>query len=162
MDFARERMRLLGDLPCGVYEPLEPGLLPPLYLAFRADASEPTEVVHNNLRTRFLQGEPAVLEAMRRLAELTVAGRAALIARDPLRLAALVDQNFELRRSICQIAAPHLQMIEVARACGASAHFAGSGGAILGTYPEETVYARLERELGKIGCRVIHPVVCGP
>jgi glucuronokinase len=161
MDFARERMQTFGGLPCGVYEPLEPGLLPALYLAFRADASEPTEVVHNNLRNRFLHGEAAVLDAMRRLAELTVEGRAALLARDSLRLASLVDQNFELRRSICRIAIPHLRMVEVARACGASAHFAGSGGAILGTYPDETVFARLERELGQIGCRVIRPVVCG-
>ena len=162
MDFARERLERRNGLSCGVYEPLEPGLLPPLYLAFSAEASEPTEVVHNNLRARFLQGEPAVLDTMRRLAELTIEGRAALIARDPVRLATLIDQNFELRQSICLIAAPHLQMIEVARACGASAHFAGSGGAILGSYRDETVYARLERELGKIGCRVIRPVVCGP
>ena len=162
MDFARERMRLLGDLPCGVYEPLEPGLLPPLYLAFRADASEPTEVVHNNLRTRFLQGEPAVLDAMRRLAELTVEGRAALIARRPRSAGRAGRSELRVAAIDLSIAAPHLQMIEVARACGASAHFAGSGGAILGTYRDETVYARLERELGKIGCRVIRPVVCGP
>ena len=38
-------------------------------------ASEPTEVLHNNLRVRFEQGEPAVVEAMARLAELTVEAR---------------------------------------------------------------------------------------
>jgi glucuronokinase len=161
MDFARDRMRQQNGLACGVYEPLEPGSLPPLYLAYSDEASEPTEVVHNNLRARFRQGEPAVLDAMRRLAELTVEGRAALVARDAARLAVLVDQNFELRRSICQIAPGHLRMIEVARACGASAHFAGSGGAILGVYRDETVYARLGRELGVIGCRVVRPIVCG-
>ena len=74
MDFARETMEEIDGLRCGVYEPLDPALLPPLYLAYSTNVSEPTEVFHNNLRARYMQGEPAVVEAMARFADLTVAG----------------------------------------------------------------------------------------
>ena len=50
MDFARERMSEHGGLRCGVYEAMDPGLLPPLYLAYSVDAGEPTEVFHDDLR----------------------------------------------------------------------------------------------------------------
>ena len=161
MDFARERMRQIGSLACGVYEPLDPRLLPPLYLAYAEDEGEPTEVLHGNLRARYQQGEPGVVEAMQALAELTVKARAALLAGDAAALARLVDGNFELRRSICRLPAGHVEMVERARRCGASAHFAGSGGAILGTYPDDAVYARLESELSAIGCRVLRPKIEG-
>ena len=42
MDFARDRMEERDGLPCGVYEPLDPALLPPLYVAYSTDwASRP-------------------------------------------------------------------------------------------------------------------------
>ena len=83
MDFARERMEEHGGLRCGVYEAMDPGLLPPLYLAYSVEAGEPTEVFHDDLRARFQQGEPAVLEAMRRFADLAVQARAALCRATP-------------------------------------------------------------------------------
>jgi len=161
MDFARERMREICGLQCGVYEPLDVSLLPPLYIAYSAEMSEPTEVVHNNLRARYQQGEPAVVEAMRRFADLTVEARAALLAGDADRLGQLINANFDLRRSICRLPAGHLEMVERARRAGATAHFAGSGGAIVGTYPDESTLARVQAELAAIGCRVFRPVV-GP
>jgi len=161
MDFARERMQEVCGLPCGVYEPLDVSLLPPLYVAYSADMSEPTEVVHNNLRARYQQGEPAVLEAMRRFADLTVEARAALLAGDVERLGQLIDANFDLRRSICRLSAGHVEMVERARCAGATAHFAGSGGAIIGTYPDEPALARVEAELAAIGCRVFRPIIEG-
>jgi len=50
-------------------------------------------------------------------------------------------------------------MIDRARACGATAKFAGSGGAIIGTYPDAAAWQRLRQDLGSIGCRVIRPLV---
>lgn len=162
MDFAREKMRQLAGFACGVYEPLDPSLLPPLYLAYSTKVSEPTEVTHGSLRARYAQGEPAVLEAMVRLAELTVEGRAALERGDADRLGRLIDANFDVRRSICQIPRGQLKMIELARAAGATASFTGSGGAILGTYPDEAVFDRLRSELSAIGCEVLRPVIVEP
>ncbi len=159
MDFSRERTRQLCGFPCGVYEPLDASLLPPLYIAYGTDVSEPTEVIHGDLRTRFEQGEPAVVEAMARFAELTVEARDAILAGDAERLGQLIDANFDLRRSICSLPRGQVEMIERARSAGAAAKFAGSGGAIVGTYPDETTFTRLQSELSALGCRVIRPVI---
>ena len=70
-----------------------------------------------------------------------------------------MDENFNTRRSICQLAASHIQMIEVARATGASAKFAGSGGAIIGVCFDDAMFARLQNDLGQIGCQVIRPML---
>lgn len=159
MDFSPDRMETILGLSCGSYEPLDPRLLPPLYLAYNAEAGEPTEVIHNNLRARYNAGEKTVVEAMRRLAELASAARAALLARDYQLLGRLIDENFDVRRSICRLAPLHVEMVERARAVGASAHFTGSGGAILGICEDPSLFARLQRTLGEIGCRVIRPAV---
>jgi glucuronokinase len=50
-------------------------------------------------------------------------------------------------------------MIEAARSAGASAKFAGSGGAIVGTFTDETQYADLEHSLTAIGCEVFRPQI---
>ena len=159
MDFASERMREIDGLACGVYEPLDPALLPPLYLAYCGDVSEPTDVFHNDLRGRFQRNEAAVIAAMARFAELAREGRAALLARDYARLGELIDANFDQRRAICQLPVEHTRMVDAARAAGATAHFSGSGGAILGTLPRPDALPQLHRDLTAIGCRVITPVV---
>lgn len=159
MDFSRARMQLRDGLTCGVYEPLDPQLLPPLYLAYRLDASEPTEVFHNDLRSRYQRGEAAVLDAMVQFAALAAEGRAALLAGDHRRFGTLMNANFDLRRAICRLPPDHVAMVDVARSVGATSHFAGSGGAVVGTYPDEATYARLETALTEIGCRVIRPMI---
>ena len=50
-------------------------------------------------------------------------------------------------------------MIERARRCGASANFAGSGGAIVGLFEREEQYAELQKVLGGIGVAVIRPKI---
>ncbi len=159
MDFARERMEEIHGLQCGVYEPLDPGPLPPLYVAYDANVSEPTEVIHGNLRNRYDHGEPAVVEAMQAFAELALRARNAIFRGDGATLSRLIDRNFDLRRSICRLPVDHVQMVEQARACGASAKFSGSGGAIIGTYADEATYERLRTSLGRIGCRVLKPTI---
>jgi glucuronokinase len=161
MDFARERMEEHAGLRCGVYEAMDPRLLPPLYLAYSVEAGEPTEVFHDNLRARFQQGEPAVLEAMVRLADLAAQARSALIEGDAERFGRLLDANFDLRRSLCRLPAGQMAMVQRARGVGATAHFAGSGGAIVGTYPSDAVLVRLQTELEAVGCRVLRPMTLG-
>jgi glucuronokinase len=158
MDFARETMHPVNGFSCGAYEPLDAALLPPLYIGYNAGASSPTERLHNNLRVRFEQGEPAVLRAMSRLAELTVEARRVLLARERERLGPLMNENFDLRRSICRLPTEQVEMVERARRAGASATFAGSGGAIIGTYPDQATLERLKAELDAIHCRVIDPL----
>lgn len=159
MDFAKERMRERSGYSCGVYERLDPALLPPLYVSYKADVSEPTEVFHNNIRGRYDRGEPAVVKAMLTCASLAEQAREAIVRRDAALLARLINENFEMRRSIYQLPRAQVDMVEVARAAGASAHFAGSGGAIVGAYSGDAMFQNLQRELGKIGCVVIKPEI---
>src|SRR3954469_14177140 len=143
MDFDPAREYVIDGLRCFWYEPLDPALLPPLYVAHHETLGEPTEVFHNNIRERFRQGEQKVVEAMACFASLAADGREALLAHDTARLARLMDQNFDTRRGIYRLPQWQIDMVETARACGASAKFAGSGGAIVGTYGSDDMFAAL-------------------
>ena len=50
-------------------------------------------------------------------------------------------------------------MVQAVRAAGASAKFAGSGGAIIGACTNETTWIKLQRAMQAIGCQVIRPQV---
>jgi glucuronokinase len=160
MDFDPARERIVDGLRCYWYEPMDPALLPALYVAHHATLGEPTEVFHNNIRERFNRGDQAVVGAMKCFAELAANGREALIAQDAERLARLIDANFDTRRRIYQLPSWQVDMVETARRCGASAKFAGSGGAILGTYDSEAIFATVRDSLAAIGSRTIKPQVC--
>lgn len=157
MDFSNEKETL--GLKHGAYEPLDPGLLPPLYIAYNDDVSEPTEVFHSDIRGRFEAKEPKVVNAMQNFASLAARGRDALLARDYKLLAQLMNENFDTRRSIFDLAPQHIRMVETARKTGASAKFAGSGGAVVGTYADDAAFHRLQKELEGIDCKVIKPII---
>jgi glucuronokinase len=159
MDFSDEVSEQVDGYTCGRYEPLPCELLPPLYIAYRADQSGPTELVHNDLRARHHRGEPAVLDAMRRLMDVTDNARAALLAGDHALLGRLIDENFDIRRSICQLPTGQAEMVDRARQVGATAKFSGSGGAIIGTYADAAMFERLSNELSPLGCPVIRPQI---
>jgi glucuronokinase len=159
MDFAAERMQETQGYRHGIYERLDPSLLPPIYIAYKADVSEPTEVFHNDIRGRFNRGDPVVVNAMTTFAGLAAEARDALLAGNHARLAKLMDTNFDTRRSIYQLPAGQVEMIDVARKVGASAKFAGSGGAIVGSYRDEAMFNDLRQSLGAIGCVVIKPQI---
>jgi glucuronokinase len=74
MDFDKRREHLVGGLRCYAYEPMDPALLPPLYVAYHDALSEPTEVFHNNIRERFTRGDEDVVNAMRRCSRGMPAG----------------------------------------------------------------------------------------
>jgi glucuronokinase len=159
MDFSRENIEVIDGFECGRYERLDPQSLPPLYIAFRTDLSEPTEVFHNDLRDRYERGDESVIQAMRQLAGLAVEARRALECQDFEALARILNRNFDIRRSICRLNPGHIEMVERARRAGASAKFSGSGGAIIGTYAGPAVFERLTTEMASIGCRVVKPII---
>ncbi len=162
MDFDKAVEQQTDGFTTYAYSALATDWLPPFYVAYHVDMSEPTETFHNDIRGRYLRSEPLVVEAMQRCAELAAAGKVALQARDVARLGQLIDENFDTRRSIYQLPAWQMAMVETARRCGASAKFAGSGGAIVGLYEDEAMLARLTRELGEIGSRVFKPQIRAP
>ncbi len=154
MDFNRELMERQGY---GQYERLDLNLLPPLYIAYRVDLAEGTEVFHNNIRARWEAGDPEVHAAMQTWADLARRVRDLLRAGRGAEIGPLLNANFDLRRSIYKISRGNIRMVEAARSVGASAKFTGSGGAIVGTYEGDAMFLRLEDELARLGCRVIRP-----
>ena len=60
---------------------------------------------------------------------------------------------------IFNVAPANRNMVMTARSTGASAKFAGSGGAIVGTYEDDAQFDRLSAALAGIGCQTIRPVI---
>lgn len=156
MDFDRKLMEGRGY---GQYEELTPEKLPPLYLAYDPDRAEISDIPHRNLRGLFNGGDKTVVEAMQKFRELTSRGRDALLAGDWDALHEIMNANFDLRRTIMNIEPENLRMIEAARAVGASAKFAGSGGAIVGLYHSARQYQELVDALGEVRCSVVRPII---
>lgn len=159
MDFSPAVCQVEKGLTFGQYESLPLETLPNFYLAYSRRGSEPTEVVHGDLRQRFQSGEPRVLAAMRRWAELAVEGRAAWLAQDWEQLHRRIDENFDLRQSICALNPHHVAMIAAARQAGCSAKYCGSGGAILGLYRDNAQWERLCDSLRQLDCEIVRPLV---
>jgi glucuronokinase len=156
MDFNRDYLEKHGH---GVYESLDPDLLPPLYIAYRTDLSEISGIFHSNLRARWEQGDRQVVEAMSVFAELASQGRECLLRRDYRMLSELMNRNFDTRASICRLDPRNVAMVRLARSLGVSAKYAGSGGSIVGICDSEETYARLREEFARLDCVVIRPRV---
>ena len=156
MDFAKELIEQQGY---GDYQTLDPALLPNVYVAYRTSLSEGTEVFHNNIRERWRMGDPVVVDAMKTWASYAEQGKQAILARDYKTLDYLIDANFDLRAKIYKISEGNLEMVETARKAGATAKFAGSGGAIVGTYEDQDMYPALVRALDAIGVAVVKPKI---
>ncbi|MGI6087091.1 MAG: mevalonate kinase [Kiritimatiellia bacterium] len=154
MDFDRDYMQQQGH---GRYERLDPSTLPLVYIAYRADLSEGSEVFHNDIRGRFARGEKDVVDAMRFWADLTDRVKECLLSNRSAEIGALLDANFDQRCKIYKISSGNLKMVEVARTVGASAKFSGSGGAIVGTYTDEGMFARLRAVLAPMNVKVFKP-----
>jgi len=152
MDFSR---KLMESRNYGEYKHLDAASIPPLYVAYREELSEGTEVYHNDLRTRWLAGEEEVVEAMEFWADLTVRFRQALHAGDRPEMHRLMNANFDKRAALYNVGDGNRDMIATARAAGASANFAGSGGAIVGIYDDQEVFGRLEAAFGPKSIRVL-------
>jgi glucuronokinase len=138
-------------------ERLDPQTLPPLFLAFRADAPEPSPEVHAELRQRAERDSATVNAAMAELAEQAREAGRLLRAGDGAAIGALMSASFEARRKIVPLDPRHARMVEVAREHGADANYAGSGGAIVGIKPLGPTWPGLRGALEAEGCEVIEP-----
>ncbi len=141
MDFDQAYMEAHGH---GRYEPIDPSLLPPLFIAYRRDLGEGSETFHNNIRERWLRNDPEVVDAMLHFAGYAQEARDLIVAGRGREIGPLLDANFDTRRSIFKLDLRNVDMVERARKVGAHAKFAGSGGAIVGVYEDDAMYARVE------------------
>ncbi|GAB2278987.1 Glucuronokinase 1 [Dionaea muscipula] len=157
MDFSKEHMDKLGH---GIYEPMDISLLPPLHLIYAENPSDSGKV-HSTVRQRWLDGDKFIRSSMNKVADLAVEGKKALLAKDTEKLAALMNCNFDLRRSMFGddvLGALNIEMVEVARRVGAASKFTGSGGAVVVFCPDGPSQVELlEAACQKLGF-IIQPV----
>ena len=132
----------------GKYVHLEPDLLPKLYIAYRLDMGKESGVVLNNVKVRYEQGDPVVIDTLKQIGKLAWKGKTALENRD-----------YDTLHTLMNIREADLALIETARKCGASAKFAGSGGSIIGIYRDDKMLNHLKVELSKVKARVIKPFI---
>lgn len=154
MDFNKKYMEEQGY---GKYEPFDPALLPDLYIAYRTDLSEGSELVHNTFRERYHAGDPQVLDAIKQWSELTEKAYELLLRGQKSHLGQLLNQNFDLRRKVMSISKDNILMVELARSVGAAAKFTGSGGAIIGTYEGDSMFHQVVETMAPYRIQVIKP-----
>lgn len=154
MNFDKKVMKKQGY---GEYQVLDNVHFPNFYIAYRKNLSEGTETVHNNLKARFEIKEPKVIKAMVRWAQITEEFKDSLEKGDTERMHDLINENFDLRKSLIPISQGNIEMVELARSTGASAKFTGSGGAIIGTYTNEVMYSKLHDLMSGYEIEVIKP-----
>ena len=134
MDFGTEEIDGHFGVSHGHYEQLDQTGLPPLFVAYRESAAEPSGAYHGQLRARFEAGDVVVRETMRSLAALVTEGRAALRWGNGEHIADLIDENMTLRTHLGPVPEDQLELVSIATSVEASATFAGSGGAVVGAY----------------------------
>ncbi len=155
----------------GKYEQLYPSSLIPdpsslnLYIAYDANRAEESGKAHKKVKRLFEQRNADVVAAMSEFADIAQRGRDLFVTADldsatrNSQLATLINANFDLRDRIFNVAEENRRMVMTARKSGACAKFAGSGGAIVGTYADEAQFARLAADLAAIGTVVLKPTI---
>ena len=154
MNFDKQLMDAQGH---GDYVELDPALLPPLFMAYRRDLGEGSEVFHNNVKQRWHDGDPEVRQAMLDFASYAQEAFELLQAGRGREIGLCMDKNFRRRQSIFTLDPRNVDMVERAWSVGAHATFSGSGGAIVGTYDDDAMFARLERVMDEGGIAVFKP-----
>lgn len=141
------------------YVRLDPGLLPPLLVAWDPRPGRPSSDVHGDVLARWEAGDPALRQTISRLPELVDLGVEALARDDRAQLRRLMDANFDLRASVFPVADRDREMVELGRKRGAGVKLAGSGGAVVALPEEGEHLPQLERAYAAAGFRTLRPRV---
>jgi len=142
MDFTKKAeisvLRAPSDIAvvtsAGIYSPLDPALLPDMYLAYNTAVGGDSGSVHNTVRERWEKQDPELVQRMLELGGYADQCASALRNRDYVKLGELMDANFAMRRHIygdAVVGAKNIAVIEQVRRYGMAAKFTGSGGAIV-------------------------------
>ena len=168
MDFSLEVKREKNDYEHYVYEAIDPAHLPLLYIAYSVDEGQDSGVLHGSLRRRYNRGDEDVVSGMKAFAAFAQKARDSLVNGQPDLLGQIMNDNFSLRDRICknergesELKQEHKRMVQLAQSVGASAKYAGSGGAIIGTYKDDVQFGQLQETLERFQCQVIKPLISG-
>ncbi|KAL0973053.1 hypothetical protein UPYG_G00198280 [Umbra pygmaea] len=151
MDFSKH---LMDEQGYGDYICMDMYSLPTFWLAYLNDPSDSGRI-HSNVRQRWLNGETEVVEAMKSFAELTDQARTALQGKDWSRLGQLMDDNFELRRSVYTdgcLGPGNLKMVQLAKQFGSAVKLPGSGGAVVGLCLDQERLVEMRKSFQEAGC----------
>ncbi len=161
MDFrGKQFYRTLEAELFGTVEPLAevvPAL--PFVLAYTGIRHHSGEV-HKPLRERWLDGEPEVVRAYERITELAALGKRALLRADWDELAAAMNENHAIQRSLGGSGEHNEVLIQAALKAGAPAAKlagAGGGGTIIALWPFPD-RAPLETALRAAGASALYAV----
>jgi glucuronokinase len=155
MQFGDGFRREVNGLAAGTYTTLEADLPGELFVAYRSNDAEPSQSVHGDLRRRFDIGDPTVCTAMTDLAELAASAADSISRGDGPGLATAIDATFDVRQSMMDLRPGHVEMVVNARVAGASANFAGSGGAVIVFALDPAVADAARRSLRAIECDIL-------
>ncbi|KAL4570361.1 hypothetical protein LXL04_026013 [Taraxacum kok-saghyz] len=96
MDFEKSKMDECGH---GIYTQLDTSLLLHLHLIYVENPSDSGKV-HSTVRQRWLDGDKFIISSMEKVANLALEGKTALLEKDYVKFATLMNQNFDLRRDL--------------------------------------------------------------
>jgi len=147
------------DFESDHHEPLDPDLLPALFVAWDPSTSGGSGAAHAGVRVRYMRGERDVLDGMRVLGRLAREARVALEHGDREAFALALDAGYNVRAGIFDLDPRHTAMIDDARRVGLPATYTGSGGAIVGVAGDPAAVEHLERRLAARGVRVVAATV---
>ena len=159
MDFDRE---LMESRQYGQYEFVECKDEPVLYIAYRTDLSVPSQIVHGQLRDRWMAGDPQILRGLVDCAKCAQLTYRALQAGESEQLHKSIDRNFDCRVEMGLADEGDIELVGIARSTGVAANQAGSGGAITGVVKSLDQYRSLKEKLKQAGAKVIRPRLASP
>ncbi|HTO55266.1 MAG TPA: GHMP kinase [Myxococcota bacterium] len=133
------------------YRRLDPSRLPPLFLAWNPRGGTPSRVQHSDVRGRWLRGDTEVRRLVGDLVALAAKGEKVIESGDATELAALFDENFELRARVYPVSDVDRALVSIARARGAGAKLCGSGGAVIGGLRDPRAWPSLSRDYAAAG-----------
>jgi glucuronokinase len=155
MDLSEDLIHRTGG---GRYERLPSECLPPLFVAWSEELAAGSDVVHNELRDRFVAGDAEVVAVMVELAGLAEEARTMLLEGRAEDLPRLMDENFELRARIVDVGGGNRRLVETGRRLGAGVKQTGSGGAVIGAFDGDPGrLAALRTSYEAIGARFLVP-----
>ncbi|MBR7143778.1 MAG: GHMP kinase [Lentisphaeria bacterium] len=156
MDFDREHMQKHGY---GIYRELTIPSDLNLFVAFRTDLAEGSEILHSRLREDYNNKVPAVLSAIKEWASLTDTVADALQKNDYSTVEKCLRRNFELRCEVCAstVSVKNRRMVELAHSVGAAAKLTGSGGAVIGIYHDDKHFNALKELFNANQIEIVKP-----
>jgi len=132
MNFDSKLIKTQGH---GDYTPIDPKLLPTMYLAWNTTVAEESGKVHSTAKQRWIKGEKLIVDGMKEVASFADEAKKALVADNtPEDLAGLMQKNFALRRKMYGdgvVGERNIELVSLAKNFGMAAKFSGSGGAVV-------------------------------